>query len=53
MPTEEIMIEVADNLAITITGGSTQYTISATTAENIQKFLNLMKVTSSQFHNHY
>jgi DNA polymerase-3 subunit beta len=33
MPTEEIMIEVADNLAITITGGSTQYTISATTAE--------------------
>ena len=32
MPTEEIMIEVAENLAITITGGATQYTISATSA---------------------
>lgn len=32
MPTEEIMIEVAENLAITITGGATQYTISATEA---------------------
>lgn len=33
MPTEEILIEIDDNLSITITGGSTQYTISATSAE--------------------
>lgn len=32
MPTEEICIEINENLAITITGGQTEYTISATSA---------------------
>lgn len=32
MPTEEIFIDVTENLAITITGGQTEYTISATSA---------------------
>lgn len=33
MPTEQISIEIDDNLSVTITGGQTQYTISATTAD--------------------
>ena len=33
MPTEEILIEVSENLSITISGGTTQYTISATSAD--------------------
>lgn len=32
MPTEEICIDITDNLAITITGGQTEYTIFATSA---------------------
>lgn len=33
MPTEEILINIAENLAVTISGGSTEYTISATAAD--------------------
>ena len=33
MPTEEIEIEISDNFTVTITGGATQYTISAISAE--------------------
>ncbi len=33
MPTEEIQILINDNLSITITGGTTEYTIGATSAE--------------------
>ncbi len=33
MPSDEILIDITENLAVTIKGGATQYTISATSAE--------------------
>ena len=38
MPTEEIEIEISDNFTVTITGGATQYTISAISAEEYPSY---------------
>ncbi len=51
MPTEEISIEIAENLAVTIVGGITEYTISAMSADEypvIPEFFDDARVTVSQ-----
>ena len=51
MPTEEITLDISENLAVTISGGSTEYTISAVSAAEypvIPEFIDEESVSISQ-----